>query len=225
MSAPQRRIVGGLCALASLVVVFGGLSAGQPGATLTNEDVVKMVRAQLATRVIITTIESSQAEFDVSPAGLIALKEAGVSDELVEVMQMKMRGLARAAAASPAATRPPEQSEHLVETRDPATILRTFKTMYVDASEAQFFGADQVKAALGKNKGFAPLNVTIVEDRAFADVVLKVGYTFAWDYPFTLTHQNSTIVLLSGKGSGPFSGPKGASSVANELVKALKRHR
>jgi hypothetical protein len=55
--------------------------------------------------------------------------------------------------------------------------------------------------------------------------VLTVGYTFAWDYPFSLQHQNTSMVLLSGKGSGPFSGPAGAKSVANELVKLLKPHR
>jgi hypothetical protein len=64
-----------------------------------------------------------------------------------------------------------------------------------------------------------------VDDPAVADVVLDVGYTFAWDYPFSLKHQNTSVVLLSGKGSGPFSGPRGATSVAGELVKLLKPYR
>jgi hypothetical protein len=54
-----------------------------------------------------------------------------------------------------------------------------------------------------------------VDDRAVADVVLDVDYTFAWDSPFTLKHQNTSMVLLSGKGSGSFYGPKEASSVAS----------
>ena len=82
-----------------------------------------------------------------------------------------------------------------------------------------------MKAALGTNKGFQAYRISIVDDRALADVVLTVNYTFAWDYPFALTHQNTSVVLLSGKGSGPFSGPKGATSVASELVKALKPYR
>jgi hypothetical protein len=78
---------------------------------------------------------------------------------------------------------------------------------------------------------------------SLADVVLNVSYTFAWDYPagsstfemlsgakpllvaFTLKHQNTSVVLLSGKGTGPFSGPAGAPSVAGELVKTLKPFR
>jgi hypothetical protein len=53
-------------------------------------------------------------------------------------------------------------------------------------------------------------------------VILKVSYTFARDYPFELTHRNTTIVLLSGKGEGPFSGPLGADDVARNLVNLTK---
>lgn len=69
------------------------------------------------------------------------------------------------------------------------------------------------------------MNVVLVDDRNVADVILQVGYTFAWDFPFTLKYQNSSVVLLSGKGTGPFSGPAGAKSVAAELAKALKPYR
>ena len=37
------------------------------------------------------------------------------------------------------------------------------------------------------------------------DVVLDVTYTFAWDYPFELKDRSTSMVLLAGKGSGPFS--------------------
>jgi hypothetical protein len=55
--------------------------------------------------------------------------------------------------------------------------------------------------------------------------VLDVGYTFAWDYPFELKHQNTTLVLASGKGIGLFSGVVGATSVADEFVKIVKPYR
>jgi hypothetical protein len=97
--------------------------------------------------------------------------------------------------------------------------------MYVDARGAKYFGSDQMKAALGKNKDFRNLNLRIVDDPKLADTVLVVGYTFAWDFPFELKHQNTSIVLMSGKGYGPFSGPLGAASVAREFVKAFKAYR
>ena len=119
----------------------------------------------------------------------------------------------------------PEQSDLLSASKDRDFILRNFKTMYVDAQRAQYFKADQLKAALGRNKDFQKLNIRIVDDRKVADTVLDVGYTFAWDFPFELKHQNTTIVLLSGKGVGPFSGVAGAASVASEFVKIAKPYR
>lgn len=113
----------------------------------------------------------------------------------------------------------------LVKSKDPDFILRNFRTMCVDTAKAQFFGNDQMKAALGNNKDFASLHISLVDDPSLADVVLEVGYTFAWDYPFSLRHQNTTLILVSGKGSGPFSGPAGATSVAKQLAKLLKPYR
>jgi hypothetical protein len=113
----------------------------------------------------------------------------------------------------------------LKNSKDHDYILHNFQTMYVDARDAQYFGSDQMKAALGNNEGFAKLNIHIVEDARVADTVLTVGYTFAWDYPFSLRHQNTTMVLVSGKGEGPFSGPLGATDVARRFVNALKAWR
>jgi hypothetical protein len=113
----------------------------------------------------------------------------------------------------------------LKNSKDHDYILRNFQTMYVDARDAQYFGSDQMKAALGKNEDFAKLNIHIVEDARVADTVLTVGYTFAWDYPFALRHQNTTMVLVSGKGEGPFSGPLGAADVARQFVNAVKSWR
>jgi hypothetical protein len=119
----------------------------------------------------------------------------------------------------------PEKSDRLRDSKDPDFILRNFRTMFVNASAAQFFGSQQMKGALGGDAGFRALGVAIVDDRSLADTVLDVSYTFAWDYPFTLKHQNTSVVLVSGKGQGAFSGPAGAISVANQLVKLLKPYR
>ena len=99
------------------------------------------------------------------------------------------------------------------------------RTLAVDTRRAEFFKNDQMKAALGADKGFDGLGVTLVDDLAVADVGLDVGYTFAWDYPFSLKHQNTSMVLVSGKSVGPFSGPLGAQSVVSESVKLLRDHR
>lgn len=198
----------------------------QAGGSLTNDDIVKMVQAKLSASVIVTTIESAESvKFDLSPAGLVALKSAGAEDRVIEAMQVRAR--ARSEGETPGAVprEAPERSELLRNSKDPEFILRNFRTMLIDASRASFFGSDQIKAALRQNKDFDALKITIVDDQAVADVVLDVGYTFAWDFPFSLKHQNTSMVLASGKGTGPISGPAGATSVAKELVALLKSHR
>jgi hypothetical protein len=109
--------------------------------------------------------------------------------------------------------------------QDLEVMLRDFRTMGVNATAARFFANDQMKAALHGNKDFAALQIMIVDDPGVADVILDVGYTFAWDYPFSLTHRRRSIVLVSGKGVGRFSGPAGAESVTRELVALLKPYR
>lgn len=119
----------------------------------------------------------------------------------------------------------PERSNRLDAAKTADTILRTFKTMYIDARRARHFDSAQVKATLLQNKDFAALQIRTVDDPKLADVVLEVGYTFAWDFPFQLKHLNTATVLFAGKGMGPFSGPAGATSVAKEFVKPLKPFR
>lgn len=119
----------------------------------------------------------------------------------------------------------PEKSEALRSSKDRDFILHNFKTMYVDAGRAEYFSNADLKAALANNKNFESLKIRVVDDPRLADVVLSVSYTFAWDYPFQLKHQNSSTVLLAGKGVGPFSGPAGAISTAGQFVKLAKKYR
>jgi hypothetical protein len=53
---------------------------------LTNQDVLDMIKAGLATEVIVAKIKSSPARFDTSPATLAELKTAGVADAIVMAM-------------------------------------------------------------------------------------------------------------------------------------------
>jgi hypothetical protein len=210
---------------AILIVLASGLVFAQNGEPITNDDIVKMAQAQLSTSIIVTTIESANSvKFDLSPAGLIALKDAGVDDRVIEAMMATTRG--GGAGETTASTRSaPEKSDLLATANEPEYILRSFKTMMVDASRAKFFGDAELTGALGDNKIFRTLGITIVDDPAVADVVLEVSYTFAWNYPFSLKHLNTSMVLVSGKGSGPFSGAVGAKSVANDLAKLLRSYR
>jgi len=54
---------------------------------LTNSDVVKMAKAKLGDGIIISTVKSSACNFDTSVSGMVKLKEAGVSDPVIQAMR------------------------------------------------------------------------------------------------------------------------------------------
>jgi len=61
-----------------------GAKPAAPG--MTNRDVIQLVQAKISDDVIITKIRQSKTRFDTSTQGLVALKQAGVSDQLISVM-------------------------------------------------------------------------------------------------------------------------------------------
>ncbi|WP_144994678.1 YMGG-like glycine zipper-containing protein [Polystyrenella longa] len=54
---------------------------------LSNSDVVMMSQNQIGDQVIISSIQSRGGRFDLSPQGLITLKQSGVSDSVLQYMQ------------------------------------------------------------------------------------------------------------------------------------------
>jgi len=74
---------------------------------LTNADVLQMVAAKLAEDIVLKAIEDAPKKtFDLSPAGLVALKNGGVSDELIRVMQGRPRTSSPAQTPTDAAAAP-----------------------------------------------------------------------------------------------------------------------
>jgi hypothetical protein len=86
-----------LAACSAVLAFFAALGNGQTA--LTNDAVVKMVKAGLGDDIVIGTIRSQTAQFVTSPDDLIALKKAGVSDKIIAAMMEK--GSAPAPAAPP----------------------------------------------------------------------------------------------------------------------------
>jgi hypothetical protein len=207
-----------------MALAAAGHAAAQ-APSLTNADVIAMSRAGLAPSVIVHSMEGSSVAFDTSPSALIALRQAGVADGVIARMLHLTRERAKGTTTTGVTRIAPERSDRLAQSKDPATLLRGFRTMLVRAHRAGFFASGDLKAALGRNGDFRALNITLVDDPAVADVVLDVDYTFAWEFPFTLAHQNTSVVLASGKGVGPLSGPAGAEDVARQLTEILKKAR
>ena len=76
---------------------------------LTNADIVRMVKNAFSEDAIITTIHSNKTQFDLSVDALIELKQAGVSERLIHVMQAPQEKTGPAQGPRPPA---PEQQPH-----------------------------------------------------------------------------------------------------------------
>ena len=64
---------------AGLLVASLSVLAQDSQKTLTNADVVKMVKGGLPESVVVSAIQSSPAKYDISPDALIALQKDGVT--------------------------------------------------------------------------------------------------------------------------------------------------
>jgi hypothetical protein len=72
-----------------LLLLFFKNAAAQATDTLTNEKVVKLLKAGFSKDVLKSKISASTTKFDVSTDGLIKLKKAGVSDDIINHMISK----------------------------------------------------------------------------------------------------------------------------------------
>ncbi|MDP2628216.1 MAG: PDZ domain-containing protein [Candidatus Rokubacteria bacterium] len=82
------RLASRLVLIAPALVLVAGLCAGQAWAqeVITNESVVAMTRAGLPESVIVAKLRSTHSALDLRADALIALKQAGVSDRILEAM-------------------------------------------------------------------------------------------------------------------------------------------
>ena len=100
--------------LGTVLLGVGVLPAQLKNSPLTNNDVVKMVKAGLPDATIVTTIAGRDTQFDLSSAGLQALGQAGVSSKVIRAMlaaESKKKDAAAAAEASTAAQNAPSAPE------------------------------------------------------------------------------------------------------------------
>ena len=68
--------------------------------TMTNDSVIKLLKAGLSEELVVTTINSSPGNYDTSVNALIALKKAGAGDKVVSAMILKASGATAATAST-----------------------------------------------------------------------------------------------------------------------------
>lgn len=99
MSARQAWRIG---ILAMALAVAPALHAQQAQKPLTNEGVVKMVKAGLSESIVLATIQANPGNYDTSTDGVIKLKKNGVTDNEIKAILVAQQGGNGAGAAAPA---------------------------------------------------------------------------------------------------------------------------
>jgi tetratricopeptide (TPR) repeat protein len=79
--------------ISQVLTIDNGTNDPRPGhgsqtssAILTNDDIIKLVQAKLPDSIVIAKIKSSSSEFDTSTEALIKLKQAGVSEPVLQAI-------------------------------------------------------------------------------------------------------------------------------------------
>ena len=89
-------------------------------AAMTNQDVIRLVKAKIADDLIVSKINQSKTKFDTSVDGLVALKAAGVSDGVIAAMMNPGAKPAGPAPVAPTPSAPPPPPAAADTTRAPA---------------------------------------------------------------------------------------------------------
>ncbi|MGA2000822.1 MAG: hypothetical protein ABSG52_12570 [Terriglobales bacterium] len=112
-----------------------------PSKALTNPDVVKMARAKLGDGIIISAMKASDCNFDTSVTAMVKLKEAGVSDPVIQAMHDTQQ------AATAAAPEPQVQASARPPSNQPAATTSGSRSFDPFAKAVQ---SSPVKAGIGR---------------------------------------------------------------------------
>jgi hypothetical protein len=140
------------------------LAAFAQQTALTNESVVKMVKAQLADDLIVSTIKSQLCLFKLGVDDLVALKQAGVSDKVIAAMAEKSN--AGTSAAAPEQPAPAESNPPAAAPASPQT-LHSVRKVFIEEMPNdlhQYLRAEISKQCKGR--------LTVVLDKSEADGIL-----------------------------------------------------
>jgi HEAT repeat protein len=140
--------------------------------TITNEDVVEMVKSGLAEKLIVTKIKTSTCRFDVSARKLVELKQANVPDAIIELMlEVQKEWLSRLKGAVQVALqgfRDPEAKQQERALRDlqrlgPDAIPEIAKQGLANETAAVRAGSVQAIGLIAHRDGLEPVMDMIVD--------------------------------------------------------------
>lgn len=188
------------------ILLAPALFGQQQSKPLTNADVIKMVNAGVPEAVIVTSIQSSPAKFDVSPDALIALHQAGVTPKEMDAILAASRAKAPGDAAPPSAA--PPAGAATAASAAPATSEPKFRMPSVAVlQQAAPQNLPLEKTQLAQTKTSPKSMASLAGDTALTQTIQAGVNAAAWD---TAVHTHSVVGgSMVNQAGGVFSGVMG----------------
>lgn len=199
--------------------------------TLTNNEIVLMTRAGLSKDLIVRKIKDSIGKFDVTAQGLIDLKKAGVSDDVIVLMFEKLKtvdGTDVTNESDPeikiefSSSTSPTRSLTSRINLEPSEALRTAKTVAIEKSSVHP-SRQALEKELLKRKEWKDLNLNVVRYKDSSDLHIEIGRVpFSWithRYVWRVYDTKSGTVIAAGETT---SWGSLAKNMAREISKKLE---
>ena len=116
------------------------------------------------------------------------------------------------------------QSSAAIVGSDPKQILKDARTIFVQSKTA-FLTVDTLDRALALEKDWPKLDLTIVQDRRVADLLIEIDRPlFTYIHTFVIVDKRTSIVIGSGKVTA-FDGTIASKGIAKDIVKIFSAGR
>lgn len=200
---------------------IGGLvldSAGRSLGIVTTTPDVKGANIAVPLSSVMGLIRSAQITSNAVTASPVAYPTASQTPYPIpqSSVLLPQRGVAPLSAKGPGSV--------VVKPTSIADTLRASKTIYV-TSRTISFKPDQLINALGKRPELADWNLTFVDERDLADLILEIDHVvFTWKYTFKLYSERLGTVIATGDRI-ILDGNVGADDMAERVVEKLKKAR
>lgn len=203
-----------------LIVLVAACSAFGQREVLSNTEVIEMTKAGLPSTVILTKIKGAEGRFDVSVNGLVEMKKAGVSDDIISALLES-----KPATPTEPGTLPATVSVKRVAPlyTDPREALLSAKTIAITKSSIQP-SLQAVEKELMKRKEWRTLNLSIDHYWDKADLYVEISYVhmslITHRYTFRIYDRRSGTVIAAGETT---SWGSLAENLARNITRSLEK--
>ena len=195
--------------------MLSAFAAANAQEILTNAKVVEMSDAKLDKAIILDKIRQTAASFDVSADALIALKKAGVADEITAAM-METAGKNNKQNLNIAEQIAPKPIVKPDANKSAAQLLREAHTIFL-VKHSIYPNISELESSLLKRPKWTKFNLQITRNEADADLIVTVTNEFLTHYAFRVVDAKTNRVITA---SGVTSlGGALAGNVADKIIK------